>query len=112
MGWAGLGEPPGSKPAKRPPVLVIQANPYNDSRLNTTLAAVITSNANLVDRGLRRVLCQCGTPPHRQSQFKIIRPNGPLAQPLGPIETLPEQDTAQASIPRYRGLSGALAPAI
>jgi mRNA interferase MazF len=45
--WADLGEPRGSKPAKRRPVLVIQANPYNDSRLNTTLAAVITSNTSL-----------------------------------------------------------------
>jgi mRNA interferase MazF len=45
--WADLGEPHGSKSAKRRPVLVIQANPYNASRLNTTLAAVITSNTGL-----------------------------------------------------------------
>lgn len=45
--WADLGEPSGSKPAKRRPVLVIQADPYNASRLNTTLAAVITSNTGL-----------------------------------------------------------------
>jgi mRNA interferase MazF len=45
--WADLGEPRGSKPAKRRPVLVIQADPYNDSRLSTTLAAVITSNTGL-----------------------------------------------------------------
>jgi len=45
--WAGLGEPHGSKPAKRRPLLVVQANPCNDSTLNTTLAAVITSNTGL-----------------------------------------------------------------
>ena len=45
--WADLGEPHGSKPAKRRPVLVVQADPYNDSRLSTTLAAVITSNTGL-----------------------------------------------------------------
>lgn len=45
--WADLGEPRGSKPAKRRPVLVIQADPFNASRLNTTLAAVITSNTGL-----------------------------------------------------------------
>ena len=44
---ADLGEPHGSKPAKRRPVLVIQADPYNTSRLPTTLAAVITSNTSL-----------------------------------------------------------------
>jgi len=45
--WADLGEPHGSKPARRRPVLIVQADPYNDSRLNTTLAAVITSNTGL-----------------------------------------------------------------
>lgn len=45
--WADLGAPRGSKPAKRRPVLVIQSDPYNASRLATTLAAVITSNTRL-----------------------------------------------------------------
>ena len=45
--WTDLGEPKGSRPAKRRPVLVIQADPYNDSKLSTTLVAVITSNTGL-----------------------------------------------------------------
>ena len=45
--WADLGEPKGSRPAKRRPVLVIQADAYNVSKLNTTLVAVITSNTAL-----------------------------------------------------------------
>ena len=45
--WADLGEPRGSKPAKRRPVLVIQGGPFNASRLNTTIAAVITSSTAL-----------------------------------------------------------------
>jgi mRNA interferase MazF len=45
--WADLGEPKGSRPAKRRPVLVIQADPYNTSKLSTTLVAVITSNTAL-----------------------------------------------------------------
>jgi len=45
--WADLGEPKGSRPAKRRPVLVIQANAYNASKLTTTLVAVITSNTAL-----------------------------------------------------------------
>jgi mRNA interferase MazF len=48
--WADLGEPRGSRPAKRRPVLVIQANLYNASKLNTTLVAVITSNTALAAR--------------------------------------------------------------
>jgi mRNA interferase MazF len=45
--WADLGEARGRKPAKGRPVLVIQADSYNASRLNTALAAVITSNTGL-----------------------------------------------------------------
>ena len=45
--WADLGEARGSKPAKRRPVLVVQSAPFNASRLNTTIVAVITSNTAL-----------------------------------------------------------------
>jgi mRNA interferase MazF len=45
--WADLGESHGSRPAKRRPVLVIQGDSYNASRLNTTLVAVITSSTRL-----------------------------------------------------------------
>ena len=45
--WADLGDARGSRPAKRRPVLVIQSNPFNSSRLNTIIAAVITSNTAL-----------------------------------------------------------------
>lgn len=45
--WADLGTPSGSRPAKRRPVLVVQSDPYNVSRLATVLAAVITSNTAL-----------------------------------------------------------------
>jgi mRNA interferase MazF len=45
--WVDLGEPVGSRPGKRRPVLVVQSDPYNDSRLATVLAAVVTSNTRL-----------------------------------------------------------------
>jgi len=45
--WAELGAAAGSRPAKRRPVLVIQADSYNQSRLATVLVAVITSNTAL-----------------------------------------------------------------
>ena len=44
---ADLGEPHGIKPAKHLPVLVIQSDPFNASRLNTAIAAVITSKTGL-----------------------------------------------------------------
>jgi mRNA interferase MazF len=42
--WVELGEPEGSRPAKRRPVVVIQSASYNSSRLATVIAAVVTSN--------------------------------------------------------------------
>jgi mRNA interferase MazF len=45
--WADLGPGVGSRPVKRRPVLVIQADTYNASRLATVLAAVVTSNTAL-----------------------------------------------------------------
>ena len=43
--WADLGTASGSRPAKRRPVLVIQSDLYNDSRLARVLVAAITSMA-------------------------------------------------------------------
>ena len=45
--WADLGPARGSRPAKRRPILIIQAASYNASRLATVLVAAITSNTSL-----------------------------------------------------------------
>lgn len=45
--WADLGEARGSRSAKRRPVLVVQSDPFNASRLNTAIAAVMTSDTAL-----------------------------------------------------------------
>lgn len=45
--WADLGLPHGSAPAKRRPVLVVQADSFNTSRIATVIAVVITSNQQL-----------------------------------------------------------------
>lgn len=47
--WADLGEPAGSEPGFRRPVLVVQSDAFNRSRLRTVLAIVLTSNVRLVD---------------------------------------------------------------
>ena len=47
--WASLPDPIGSGPGFRRPVLVIQSNPFNESRISTIIVAVITSNMALVD---------------------------------------------------------------
>jgi mRNA interferase MazF len=45
--WADLGTASGSRPAKRRPILIVQSDPYNASRLATVVAVVITSNTAL-----------------------------------------------------------------
>ena len=47
--WAALPPPSGSGPRFRRPVLVIQTDPFNDSRISTAIVAVITSNLALAD---------------------------------------------------------------
>ena len=44
--WADLGEPRGSKPGFRRPVLVIQGDGLNRSRIATVVCVAITSNLN------------------------------------------------------------------
>ena len=45
--WSSLPTPDGSSPGFRRPILVIQSNEFNRSRINTVVAAVITSNLAL-----------------------------------------------------------------
>jgi mRNA interferase MazF len=47
--WASLPAPAGSGPGYRRPVLVIQSNPFNESRIATAIVAVISSNLALAD---------------------------------------------------------------
>lgn len=47
--WADLDEPGGSEPGYRRPVLLVQADSFNRSRLQTTIAVVLTSNVRLID---------------------------------------------------------------
>ncbi|WP_323847467.1 type II toxin-antitoxin system PemK/MazF family toxin [Allosaccharopolyspora coralli] len=45
--WSDLGAPQGSRPAQHRPVLIVQSDGLNASRLSTALAAVITSHTDL-----------------------------------------------------------------
>lgn len=47
--WATLPPPSGSGPGFRRPVLIVQSNPFNESRISTAIVAVITSNLALAD---------------------------------------------------------------
>jgi mRNA interferase MazF len=45
--WASLPEPEGAGPGFRRPVLVIQSDAFNESRINTVIVAVVTSKTRL-----------------------------------------------------------------
>jgi mRNA interferase MazF len=47
--WADMPEPRRSEPGSRRPVLVVQADAFNRSRIQTVIVSVITSNLHLVD---------------------------------------------------------------
>jgi mRNA interferase MazF len=42
--WASLPDPVGSAPGFRRPVLIIQSNAFNDSRIATVVVAALTTN--------------------------------------------------------------------
>jgi mRNA interferase MazF len=47
--WAELPQPAASEPGYRRPVIIIQANSFNRSRIKTIMVLVVTSNLRLAD---------------------------------------------------------------
>ena len=47
--WASLPPPTGSGPGFRRPVVVVQSNSFNQSRIATVVVAIVTSNLALAD---------------------------------------------------------------
>ena len=45
--WADLDEPRGSEPGYRRPVVIVQSDYFNKSKIQTVIVAVISSNLNL-----------------------------------------------------------------
>ena len=47
--WAQLPDPVASEPGYRRPVVIIQSNTFNRSRIRTVVAAIVTSNLRLAE---------------------------------------------------------------
>lgn len=69
--WVDLGPRHGSAPAKHRPVLIIQANPYNQSRIATVIVAVITSTTRLAAMPGNVFLPAASTGPPRDSVVNV-----------------------------------------
>ena len=55
--WAALGQPSGSAPGYRRPVLILQTNDFNESRIHTVVVVALTSNLGLA-QAPGNVLCR------------------------------------------------------
>src|SRR4030066_21853 len=49
VGWAELPDPVASEPGFRRPVVIIQSNAFNRSRIQTVVVVLLTSNLRLAD---------------------------------------------------------------
>lgn len=47
--WASLPDPMGSEPGYRRPVLIVQDDIFTQSRINTVIVVIITSNTQLAE---------------------------------------------------------------
>ena len=47
MWWANLPDPVGSGPGYRRPVVIVQADPFNASRIRTVIVAAISSSSRI-----------------------------------------------------------------
>jgi mRNA interferase MazF len=47
--WAELPDPVGSEPGYRRPVVVVQDDTFNQSRINTVIVVIVTSNLQLAN---------------------------------------------------------------
>jgi len=47
--WAELDDPRGSEPGLRRPLVIVQADAFNVSRIQTAVGVVVTSNLRLID---------------------------------------------------------------
>ena len=59
--WADLGEPLGSAPGYRRPVLVVQGDALNRSRIGTVVCVPLTSNVKWASAPGNVLLAQAGT---------------------------------------------------
>lgn len=69
--WAELPVPERSEPGYRRPVLVIQSDDFNQSRIQTVLVLTITSNLKLADAPGNVSLARRGTGLRRQSVINV-----------------------------------------
>ena len=69
--WADLAEPIGSAPGYRRPIVVVQGDAFNRSRIATVVCVVLTSNLKLADAPGNILLRQTETGLDRESVANV-----------------------------------------
>ena len=69
--WVDLAEPGGSEPGYRRPVVVVQSNDFNRSRIQTVIVAAVTSNKRLATAPGNVTLGRRGTGLSRESVVNV-----------------------------------------
>ncbi|MEX2489338.1 MAG: type II toxin-antitoxin system PemK/MazF family toxin [Pseudomonadales bacterium] len=69
--WANLPEPAGSEPGYKRPVLIVQSDEFNRSRIHTIIAAAITSNIKLAAAPGNVSLSKRGSGLNRESVVNV-----------------------------------------
>ncbi len=69
--WASLPPPAGSGPGGRRPVIVVQSDRFNLSKINTVVVAILTSNLKLADAPGNVLLTQMASGLERDSVVNV-----------------------------------------
>jgi len=69
--WADLGQPRGSAPGFRRPVLVVSGDRFNASAIRTVTVAVLTTNLRLAESPGNILIDVGGTGPTRESVVNV-----------------------------------------
>lgn len=72
--WADLEEPRASEPGFRRPLLIVQADSFNRSRLRTVIGVEITSNVRLLDAPGNVLLASKVTGLPKDSVANVMQP--------------------------------------
>jgi mRNA interferase MazF len=85
--WADLGRPVGSEPARRRPVVVVQGDAFNRSRIATVVCVPLTSNLRRADAPGNVLLSARVTGLPKDSVANVSQPvtldRKALAEPVG-----------------------------
>ena len=111
--WASLPTPAQSAPGYRRPVLIIQADAFNRSRISTVVAAALTTNLRLADAPIHSDLIPRGRadiiismePMEGLRYLDYLSPEGTLITSTDPVVNIPDYPDLEQVLATARELN-------